>query len=305
MLGPGPETPVMAGRGMDELIATVRARRLMKEMRQLRGARKMTVARAAAQVGVSEATLWRMENGKTKISPETVIALLDLYDVRSPRREALERLALDTLRRGWWAPFKDVFSGSYVALETDASEIRVNAFMVPGFFQTPEYARASIATTGPELQLSEVERRTQARMARQKALFADRENPPTIHVLLDESVVRRQVGGPQTMRAQLARLAGEAARPCVTIQVVPFTAGSHAGMDGEFVIIDYPDPEDDPFVYEEGLFGDIYVETPEDIARYRLAFDHVAADVALTPADSLEMISQLAVGEEKDDKPDR
>lgn len=279
---------------MDELITTVRARRLMKEMRQLRTAAGLTVARAAAQTGISEATLWRMENGKTKISPEALIALLDLYDVRSPRRDALERLALDTLRRGWWAPFKDAFSGSYVALETEASELRVNAFMVPGFFQTPEYARASIATTRPELGLAEVERRTEARMARQKALFTDRTQPPLIHVLLDESAVRRQVGGPATIRGQLARLASEASRDEVTIQVVPFSAGSHAGMDGEFVMIDYPDPEDDSIVYEEGLFGDIYVETPEDIARYRLAFDHTAADVALSPADSLEMITELA-----------
>lgn len=279
---------------MDEVITTVRARRLMKEMRQLRTAAGMTVARAATQVGISEATLWRMENGKSKISPEPLIALLDVYDVPSSRREAIERLALDALRRGWWAPYKDAFSGSYVALETDASEIRVNAFMVPGFFQTPGYAGAAIATTRPELQLAEVERRTQARMARQKALLQDRGKAPRIHVLLDESAVRRQVGGPDTMRDQLSRLSDEAGRSHVTIQVLPFSAGSHAGVDGEFVIIDYPDPEDDPFVYVEGLFGDIYVETRDDIARYRLAFDHAAADVALSPADSLEMIKQLA-----------
>jgi len=267
---------------MDELISGVRVRRLMKELRQLRAATGLSGARVAAQAGISEATLWRMENGKTKISAE------------APRRDALERLALDALRRGWWAPFKDVFSGSYVALETDASQIRVNAFMIPGFFQTSDYARASIATTRPDFQPAEVERRTEARLARQKALLEDRERPPLIHVLVDESAVRRQVGGSGAMRGQLARLAGEAARPHVTIQVVPFSAGSHAGMDGEFVIIDYPDPEDDPFVYEEGLFGDIYVEAPEDIARYRLAFEHVAVNVALTPADSLEMITRLS-----------
>jgi transcriptional regulator with XRE-family HTH domain len=279
---------------MDELISTVRARRLMKEMRQIRIAAGLTVARAGAQAGVSEATLWRMENGKTKVSPEALMALLDLYGVRSPRRDVLERLALDALRRGWWTPFKDVFSGSYVALESDASQIRVNAFNVPGFFQTADYVRAIIATTRPELQPAEVERRTEARLARQRALFADREVPPVVHVLLDESAVRRQVGGPQVMRGQLDRLAGEAALPNVTIQVVPFGAGSHAATDGEFVIIDYPDPEDDPFVYEEGLFGDIYVETPEDVARYRLAFDRVAADAALAPADSLELITRIA-----------
>jgi Domain of unknown function (DUF5753) len=95
------------------------------------------------------------------------------------------------------------------------------------------------------------------------------------------------------MRGQLARLAKEAAQPATTIQVLPFSVGSHPSMDGEFVIVDYADPEDDPFVYEEGLFGDIYIETPEDIARYRLAFGHAAADMALSPSASLEMITHL------------
>jgi transcriptional regulator with XRE-family HTH domain len=282
---------------MDEMVLTVRARRLMKEIRQLRGTQ--TVARAAGQLGVSEATLWRMENGKTKISTEVLVAMLDLYDVRSPRREALERLALDTLRRGWWAPYKDIFSSSYIALETDASQIRVNALLVPGFFQTQSYARAAIATTRPELDLADTERRLEARLARQKALFEDRAEPPAIHVLLDESAVRREVGGPEAMREQLVSL-GEAARqPNITIQVLPFSAGCHPGMDGEFVIIDYPDLDDDPFVYEEGLFGNLYVEAPEDIARYRLAFDQAAADTALTPSRSLEMISQIAKEKEQ------
>jgi transcriptional regulator with XRE-family HTH domain len=279
---------------MEELILTVRARRLMKEMRQARTARKMTVARAASQLGISEPTLWRMENGKTKINPEVLLAALDLYDVPSPQREALERLALDALRRGWWAPFRDAFSGSYVALESDAAQLRVNAFVVPGFFQTGDYARAAIVSTRTQLPLAEAEHRVEARMARQHALLDDRERPPTIHVLLDESVVRRQVGGASAMRSQLARLAEEASKPHVTIQVIPFTSGSHPGMEGEFVIVDFTDPDDDPFVYEEGLFGDIYIETPDDIARYRLAFDHAAADLALSPAASLEMITALS-----------
>lgn len=280
---------------MDDLILTVRARRLMKEIRKLRAASGLTAARAAKQLEISEATLWRMENGKTRISAEVLVAMLDLYDVRSPQRDALERLALDALRRGWWAPYKDVFTGSYIALESDASQIRVNAFMVPGFFQTPGYARAAIAGTAPGLHLTEVERRMEARLARQKALFTDRDTPPQVHLLLDESVIRRQVGGPAAMREQLDQLAGAAQWPAVTIQVLPFSAGTHAGMDGEFVIIDFPDPGDDPFVYEEGLFGDIYIETPDEITRYRLAFDH-AADAALSTADSLTLIRRLAAG---------
>jgi transcriptional regulator with XRE-family HTH domain len=279
---------------VDDLILTVRARRLMKEIRRLRTGSGLTVARAAKQLEISDATLWRMENGKTRISAEVLVAMLDLYAVRSPQREALERLALDSLRRGWWAPYRDVFSGSYVALESDAAQIRVNAFMVPGFFQTPGYARAAIAGTAPGLHLTEVERRMEARQARQKALFEDRREPPTVHVLLDESAVHRQVGGPQAMREQLARLAEIAEWANVTLQILPFTAGTHPGMDGEFVIVDFEGPDDDPFVYVEGLFGDIYIETPDEIGRYRLAFDHAAADAALTPADSVGIIRHLA-----------
>lgn len=279
---------------MDDLILTVRARRLLKEIRQLRIDAGLKPAQAAKRLGLSEATLWRIEAGKTKLKVETVLAMLDLYGVKSPQREALEQLALASARRGWWAPYQDVFSGSYVALESDASQIQVNAFMIPGFFQTEDYARAAIAGTAPGLNLSEVERRKDARLARQKALFEDRDEPPTVHVLLDEAAIRRQVGGRNVMREQLAELAGIAEWSNITIQVLPFSAGAHAGVDGEFVIIDYSDPEDDPFVYEEGLAGDVYIEDPKELTRYRVAFDHAAKDTALTSADSLKMIKQLA-----------
>jgi transcriptional regulator with XRE-family HTH domain len=278
---------------MDDLILTVRARRLMKEIRRMRGAVHLSVKQAAKALGIGESTLWRMENGKSRISVEVLLEMLDLYDVRSPEREALERLGVDAVRRGWWNLYSDVFAGSYIALESDASQIRVNAFVVPGFFQTEAYALAAIASSRPELDYSEVERRMAGRLARQKALFEDRDDPPTVHVLLDETVVRRQGGGPVAMRQQLEHLAEVAQWPNATIQIIPFAVGFHAGVDGEFVIIDYPDPEDEPFVYEEGLFGDLYLEEDAAISRYRLAFDH-AVDAALTPEKSLTLIRKIA-----------
>lgn len=277
---------------MDEMILTVRARRLMKEIKRLRESSGLKKARVAKQLGIGESTLWRLETGKSRISPEVLVPMLELYGVRSPRKDALERLCLDTLRRGWWAPYTDVFSGSYVALESDASEIRICAFAVPGFWQTEDYARAVIAGSRPELSFDEVDRRMEARLARQKALFEDRE-APMIHVLLDESAIRRCAGGPAVMRDQLHRLIEAGEREGTTIQVLPFAAGYHAGAEGEFVVIDFPDPEDDPFVYEEGLFGDIYLETPDEVARYRLAFDH-ATDSALDVHESAQMIATIA-----------
>lgn len=278
---------------MDDLILTVRGRRLIKEVKRLRIERELSAKRAAAQLGIGESTLWRIESGKARLSMDTLLAMLDLYGVTSPQREALERLGVDAVRRGWWNPFTDVFTGSYIALESDASEIRVNAFVIPGFFQTPSYAQAAIAGSRPDMDYGEAERRTAARIARQKALFEDRDPAPMVHVLLDESAVRRQGGGPTAHRQQLEYLAEAATWPTVTIQVIPFAAGFHGGVDGEFVIIDYPDPADDPFVYKEGLFGDIYLEESNEVARHRLAFDH-AADAALDPEPSIRLIRQIA-----------
>src|SRR5260370_2259915 len=99
----------------------------------------------------------------------------------------------------------------------------------------------------------------QARQARQKALFEDRGEPPMVHVLLDESAVCRQVGGPQAMREQLAPLAEIADWPNVTIQILPFSAGTHSGMDAEFVIVDFPNPDADPSVYVKGRFRPLYL----------------------------------------------
>jgi len=279
---------------MEDLILTVRGRRLVKEIKRLRLAAGIkSASRAAKQLGTSESTLWRMENGKTRILPDVLDSMLDLYGVTSPEREALERLCFDSLRRGWWTPYSDVFAGSYVALESDAAQICVLAFVVPGFFQTEDYARAAIASTRLGLDCTEVDHRMEARLARQRALFVDREEPPTVRLLLDESVVRRVVGGPDAMRAQLNKLIEVSEWPNVTIHVLPFSAGFHAGMDGEFVIIDFPEPEDEPFVYEEGLAGDVYLEAPEELERYRLAFDH-ALDATLEPASSRQMMAQTA-----------
>jgi hypothetical protein len=146
---------------------------------------------------------------------------------------------------------------------SEASDIRQNASLIPGIFQTPDYARAIIAATGPWLDTAETERRAAARSARQQALFGAAQIP-RIHVVLDESALRRQVGGPEVTRQQMSALADAAHRPEVTFQVLPFTAGASAGIDGDFVIFTFPDPEDPPVVYLEGLFGDLYLESEEE-----------------------------------------
>jgi transcriptional regulator with XRE-family HTH domain len=280
------------GRAPMDHSPTVRGRRLTRELKRLRETSGMSPDEAAQRLDFSKSKLYRIENGRTRVDADDLEDMLDLYDVRSPDRDALIRLGRESRRRGWWTSYKDVFTGSYVGLESEAASIRVSAHIVPGFFQTPDYAHAVIAATGPWLAADETQRRVAARNARQKALL-DRDDPPEIHVVLDEGALRRQVGGPEVMSKQIAELARAADRPHVTIQVLPFGAGAWAGMQGDFFILAFPDPEDPPVAYTEGLFGDLYLESKEEVDRHTLAWTHLLSQ-ALSPAESVAMFVELA-----------
>jgi hypothetical protein len=112
------------------------------------------------------------------------------------------------------------------------------------------------------------------------------------NVILDEAVLRRQVGTPSVMAQQLTALAETATWPHVTLQVLPFAVGANAGMDGHFVILAFPDPEDPPVAYVEGLMGDVYVEAADEVDRFSLAWTYLVTQ-ALDPADSAAMIRML------------
>ena len=275
-----------------EYSPTVRGRRLIRELERLRHDSGLSMEAAGKQLGWSVSKLYRLENGRSRISTDDLVDMLDLYGVRSPRREALVQLGRDARRRGWWTAYTDIFTGSYIAMEAEASSIRVNAHVVPGLFQTPGYAQAVITGTRPLIGTEEAERRVAARTARQDALFG-RTTPPELHVILDEAVLHRQVGGPAVMAQQLAALAETATWPQVTLQVLPYTAGANAGMDGHFVILAFGTAEDPPIAYVEGLMGDVYIEAAEEVDRFNLAWTLLTAQ-ALDPAESAATIRALA-----------
>lgn len=97
------------------------------------------------------------------------------------------------------------------------------------------------------------------------------------------AAARRQVGSPQVMAAQLARLAEAAGQPHITIQLIPFDAGAHPGMDGSFVVLEFPDPADRAIVYTESAAGGLFLEEEDEIRRYTLMFGQLRA-AALRPA---------------------
>jgi transcriptional regulator with XRE-family HTH domain len=278
---------------MADHIPTVRQRRLAQALRELRHEAGLTQDAVAARMGWHSSKLFRLENARSpRVDWLDVRELMDLYGVTSPHREALIQLARDARMMGWWTPYRDVFTGSYVALEDEASAMRLYCpELVPGLLQTEHYARAVIRAVRPGYDDESVERRVTARLVRQKALL-DRENSPELLCVLNEAVLRRQVGDGHLMAAQLRALADAASRPRLTLQVLPFSAGAHAALEGGFVLIEFPDEQDPDVVYVEGIMGDLYLESVEEIKRYQWAFERIQA-IALGSQDTLALISAL------------
>jgi hypothetical protein len=233
----------------------------------------------------------RIENAQVSVRPGDVRTLLELYGVHPEDVAALVQVARDARQRGWWQAYSDVLPAwfeVYVGLEQAASDISTfEVTLVPGLLQTADYARAVIEAELPDAPPTQVERRTELRMKRQHD-----EARPELRVVLDEAVIRRVVGGPATMRAQLERLAGDAEAPGLTLQIVPFGAGAHASMTGSFSILAFPDVVDPPVVYLESRSGSLYVEGDEADLYIRV-FRALQA-VALPPEASVKMVRESA-----------
>ncbi|MGH3321645.1 MAG: helix-turn-helix domain-containing protein [Streptosporangiaceae bacterium] len=275
---------------------TVRRRRLGAELRRLREGAGLTCDMVGEQLERAGSTISRIENGRVGIRARDVLDMLDLYDMGDKKtRDALAALARDSRKRGWWRTYGDVVSdpyGDYIGLESDAVSVRsYESQLVPGLLQTESYARV-VAEAGQVRDTSgESERFVEVRLARQAVLTKD--DPPDFWVILDEAVLRRPVGSPKTMREQLDRLVEAARLPTVTLQVLPFSAGAHTGIDGSFVVLEFPEPTDLDVVYLENLTSILYVEQPDEVRRYSLAFDHLRA-AALSPPKSAALVAEVA-----------
>ncbi len=164
----------------------------------------------------------------------------------------------------------------YIAFEDEARSIsNYESLFVPGLLQTEAYARAQLRGTWPSATEEDIENRVAARMERQPVLHKD--GAPKLWAIIDEAALRRLVGGREVMREQIGRLLEARSIPNVTTQVIPFGAGAHPGMDGSFVILDFPDGDDQRIVYIESGAGGLFLEEAAEINRYILMFEHLRA----------------------------
>lgn len=254
----------------------VRRRRLGLELRALREKAGLKGDEAAKRLGWSNSKLSRIELGRTPAAAADVTKLLDLYSIRDPeRRDELAKLTREAKRKGWWQLYSDIPYSTYIGLEAEATTLLTYQHVIPGLFQTEDYAEAINRATISGVSDDALEQRVEVRMQRQAVLT--KPDALEVRAVLDEAALRRLVGGQSVMRKQLARLAELAELPNVIIQVIPFSAGAHPGtLVGPFVILQYAHPADPDVVYVEGN-NDPYADREGEAQRYGLIFDNLRA----------------------------
>ncbi|MBM2618999.1 helix-turn-helix transcriptional regulator [Actinoplanes sp. LDG1-06] len=269
---------------------TVRRRRLAADLFALRIDAGLTREQVNERTGISEGALFKMERGKTRPQPRTLRALLDLYGIiDQARRDEMEAILRRSDEVGWIQPFEGNLVDSYATLISFESEAeRQSVFeltFIPGLLQTPEYARTIITTLMPDADQEAIDRRVEVRMRRQESKSA-------VWAILDEGVIRRNVGGCKVMQGQLEHLLTAAGHPSVTLQIMPYASGAHLGMPGSFLILEFAEP-DPAIVYTEHTGGGLFLEHDAAIARYRDNFQRLAAQ-ASSPADTIRLIQDAA-----------
>ena len=265
----------------------VRRRELGGRLRTLRVNAGMTIEQVASRLLCSPSKVSRMETGFRSVTLRDIRDLCDLYQVTDiSQRDYLMELGREGRRQGWWQTY-DVPYGTYIGLEADATSICSHEVtVIPGLLQTADYARAMLQAASPVSDPHRIEQRVTIRLTRQRIL--SQQDPPHFHVIMDEAALRRIVGHPAVMKAQLHHIVERSSLPNVTIQVIPYDAGAYPALDSSFTILEFPSPMSG-MVYLEGTFGFMFVERPQDFERYKNIF----RNMQIIAADSRETIALI------------
>ncbi len=268
---------------------------LGSQLRRLREDRGISREDAGYSIRASESKISRLELGRVSFKERDVADLLTFYGVTDEAERApLLSLVREANQPGWWHSYTDVLPGwfqSYIGLEEAAALIRTyEVQFIPGLLQTEDYARAIITQGYKGMPAKAVERRISVRMNRQRLLM--RPDHPRLWVVVDEAALRRPIGGPKVMRAQLEYLTTLTERPNLTFQIMPFLFGVHAAEGGAFSILRFPEEDMSDVVYLEQLGGAVYLDKREDVDRYLEAMNRLCLD-SLPPASTAEVLSRI------------
>jgi transcriptional regulator with XRE-family HTH domain len=291
----GPDSePLLSGLEDSAGDSAVLRMRLGSQLRRLREAVGITPERAGFEIRASRSKISRLENGRVKLKNRDVTDLLALYGVTDEAvRSKFLALVIRSNVPDWWGEYNDILPGwfeSYLGLEAAAATIRsFEVQFVNGLFQTADYARAVTGLGRKSAEDDEIERWVKLRLQRQELL--SRPDPPNVWSVMDETVLRRPAGDAAVMRAQYRHLVEIAELPHVTLQVIPFAKGAHAGESGSFTVLRFEEPDLPDVVYLEQLTNAFYLEQRADVERYLEVVDEISG-AALTPDETTRLIEQ-------------
>ncbi|GAX58932.1 transcriptional regulator [Streptomyces olivochromogenes] len=251
---------------------------LGKRLKQLREQAGVSFEEAARAIEVTPLTVRRIEKAEVGLRIPYVKELLRTYGVPATEIDDFLALAREANQPGWWYKYRDVLPewfSAYVSLESEASVIRLyEPHYVPGLLQTNDYATALMRVGFPNESKEDVARRVALRTRRQDLLA--KPDAPAIWAILDETVLRRPVGGAEVMRAQIDRLHEVLDMPKVRIQVMRFGVGAHPGAFGPFHHFRFGFSELPDVIYTESLAGAVYVDRPGDVVTYLEVLDRMS-----------------------------
>jgi hypothetical protein len=265
-------------------------------LRRLRESRGITREDAGWQIRSSESKISRMELGRVGFKERDVADLLSFYGLADgAERDRLLALARDANQPGWWHHYSDILPQwfqPYIGLEAAASMIRnYEVQFVPGLLQTRDYARAVVKLGYARANSEEIERRVDLRMTRQQVLY--RPDPPQFWAVVDEGALRRPVGGPKVMRAQLEALIEATLMPNIRVQVVPFRIGGHSAHGGSFSILRFAEPDLPDVVYVEQLTSALYLDKRDDVDQYAIVMETLCIE-ADSPEHTRDILMRIA-----------
>ncbi|MGN2636194.1 helix-turn-helix domain-containing protein [Nocardia takedensis] len=275
--------------------STLPRRLLGRELYRLREAAGVTMEEAKASISVGKQTIWRMETGQpVRLRLIDVERLCQTYGADQRKTAALLKLAEAAQGNGEWHAFDEAFPerfDPFAALEQEAHRLMsYQSLLIPGLLQTREYRREVIWTELPHADTAEIESRIED-FERRKQRLVDRDDPVELTVVVDEAQLRRPIGGPRIMAAQLRHLAEVGELPNVSIRVLPATTGMHLGLiSNAFVLMEFPrHPRpyltEPPITFVQCYTGGLYLEQHAAVTLYRRAYTrlhHMALDEPAT-----------------------
>lgn len=280
---------VMPERDVDP---SVHRRKLRNMLRQTRENCGFTQSAAAEEMSWSVSKLIRIESGSVTISVNDLRALLRYYRITDEDQvNSLLDVARLARKRSWLKAYRDIASDAYLAyLGAEATAVRSYNFepvLVPGLLQTDEYASEVLRVLrGPKIP-SRTEGLVELRLTRQERILSRTDPPLDLHFLLDESVIRRPVGGSEVMSHQIKRLLDLSERDNISIRVIPYGLGLYRSIRVPFALLEFTDPEDETLLYLE------YPQGGEVIREDVPALDNMTEDPSTTPPTYLEIFSEL------------